>query len=42
MAPMARPPMMMALGISRAGFSISLAKVQTTSKPMKLKMMMDR
>ena len=34
--------MMMAFGMSRAGFSMSFAKVQTTSKPMKLKMMMDR
>ena len=33
---------MMALGMSRAGFCMSWRRVQITSKPVKLKMMMDR
>lgn len=41
-AAMAKPPAMIALGISTAGFSISLLKVARTSKPMKLKRMMER
>ena len=42
MAPMARPPSTMALGMSFEGFFMAPAKVQMTSKPMKLKMMIDR
>ena len=39
---MATPPAITALGISRDGFFIVLAKVATTSKPIKLNRMIDR
>ena len=42
MAAMAIPPAITALGISRDGFFMELAKVATTSNPMKLKRMIER